>query len=546
MVKKLLFTFALTTVAASVFPQNNVLRAPQSPKKAAQKSVYYLKPEGALFEATPKSGSMVGTSYLYVPGYSETKFTKVAPEGTEIFWHQNLYDMYGTCTTFDRTDKTGLNYASDNEGNFYITSVFNGSNVLPTIVSETDSFTLSEENPHWGPLDYDIPAVMYWYPQIKSGTLSERESFLRPLQFVDDHIDGYTLGFLSTGYLYGSGTVEDGDVYTSRGVQQICEKPMAPLWVEDVFLPSVSTSATPLAGKELTMLITNVETDEYGRKTPGTEILAELTCDASSLEELEAVQDEDGTTYNRFSAVFKPEEKGFLIDQEFAVVVTGFDQQGVSLGLMGSEIPYYNNMRPVYSLLTADDGTKFAANIYGDNNIALAVTFTAKFDYANGYVDITEAGDYNYGLVQMNDEGTEGQTIISGGTVFSGAVAQVNGNWFEDGEEQYTLSGLADWIKSYNVDDESYKYAGLTVISFETEPLPAGVTGRRCDILITGKGVVSNKPLTVVQGDLTTGIGNVEANTETKDAPKYNTAGQLVGKSHKGIVIENGKKHVIK
>lgn len=546
MVKKLLFTFALTTVAASVFPQNNVLRAPQSPMKAAQKSVYYLKPEGALFEATPKNGSMVGTSYLYVPGYSETKFTKVAPEGTEIFWHQNLYDPYGTCTTFDRTDKTGLNYASDNEGNFYITSVFNGSNVLPTIVCETDSFTLSEENPHWGPLDYDIPAVMYWYPQIKSGTLSERESFLRPLQFVDDHIDGYTLGYLSTGYLYGSGTVEDDDIYTSRGVQQICEKPMAPLWVEDVFLPSVSTSATPLGGKELTMLITNVETDEYGRKTPGTDILAELTCDASSLEELEPLQDEYGTTYNRFSAVFKSEEKGFLIDQEFAVVVTGFDQQGVSLGLMGSEIPYYNNMRPVYSLLTAGDGTKFAANIYGDNNIALSVTFTAKFDYANGYVDITEAGSYNYGLVQMNDEGTAGQTIISGGTVFNGAVAQLNGNWFEDGEEQYTLSGLADWIKSYTVDDESYKYAGLTVISFETEPLPAGVTGRHCDILITGKGVVSNKPLTVVQGDLSTGIGNVEANAETKDAPKYNTAGQLVGKSHKGIVIENGKKRVIK
>ena len=38
---------------------------------------------------------MAGTSYLYVPGYSKTKFVPVVPENTKYFWHQNVYDMNG-------------------------------------------------------------------------------------------------------------------------------------------------------------------------------------------------------------------------------------------------------------------------------------------------------------------------------------------------------------------------------------------------------------------------------------------------------------------
>ena len=152
---------------------------------------------------------------------------------------------------------------------------------------------------------------------------------------------------------------------------------------------------------------------------------------------------------------------------------------------------------------------------------------------------------YNYGLVQMNNEGTEGQTTCTQGLVFPGAVAQLNGMWYdEDKKEQYTLSGIDSWIKSYAIDEDSYREYGLTVIKFTCDPLPSNVAGRKCDILIHGKGVVSDKPITVVQGDVTAAINNVHLSTTTKEYPNYNVAGQRVEKNYKGIIIRNGKKTI--
>ena len=549
MIKKLFSSMFVMAIATTAFSQSKVVYVgKQSPKKAAQKTVYYLKPAGALFEATPKTGKMVGTSYLYVPGYGTAKFAPVAPKNAQFFWHQNIYDMNGNCTSFDRTGQTGKSFSIDNEGNFYLTSRFNGADALPTIVCGTDSFTLSEENPHWGLLDYDLPAVMYWYPRIKSGTLTGTETHIRPLQFTDDKVNGYFLGGMDNGYLFGSGTISGGQ-YTSRGVQQVLEKPMAPLWVEDIFLTAISKSSTPLPkGTELTMLITNVETDAQGLKKPGSEILAELKCTADNLEANDPINDSNGKTYNKFAAVFYPKDKGFLIDKEFAVIVRGFDQAGVDMGLSGVGIPYYNKvLNPALCLITTKDGNKKTANIYADNNIALGVTFSAKFDYANGYVDEGSATSFNYGLVQMNNEGTMGQTTCTQGMVFPGAVAQLNGTWYDEKkQEQYTLSGMASWIKGYTIDEESYKDYGLTVVKFTCEALPSNVQGRKCDILIHGKGVVSNKPLTVVQGDITAGIDNINKPTLQKEYPMYNAAGQRVQKGYKGIVIQNGTKRVNK
>ena len=543
---KRLFSSALTmAIVSSVFAQNNAVCARlTAPAKETKKSIYYLKPEGVPFEVTPKNGKMAGTSYLYVPGYSKTKFVPVVPENTKYFWHQNVYDMNGNCRTFDRTGKTSNLFSTDNDGSFNIITRFNGADALPTIVCETDSFTLSEENPHWGPSDYDLPAVMYWYPRIKSGTSSAMDSHIRPLQFTDDKVNNFYLGGMDNGYLFGSGTISNGE-YTSRGVQQILEKPVAPLWVEDVFLPIISKSSKPLPnGTELTMLITNVETDAQGKKKPGSETIAELKCTSADIEVNDPITDANGKSYNKFAAVFTHEGKGFLIDKEFAVIVRGFDQPGVDMGLSGAGIPYYNKvLSPALCLIKTKDGKNKAANIYADNNIALSVTFSAKFDYANGYVDAGIETSYNYGLVLMNNEGTEGQTTCTQGLVFPGAVAQLNGMWYDDNKkEEYTLSGIDSWIKSYTIDEESYREYGLTVIKFTCDPLPSNVAGRKCDILIHGKGVVSDKPITVVQGDVTAAINNVHSSNTIKEGPNYNIAGQRVGKDYKGIIIKNGKK----
>ena len=546
MMKKLLLTAAVAACASAAFPQAKIARVGQKLYDGDPKSVYYLKPAGVPFEATAKNGNIVGTSYLYVPGYYEAKFEPVAPEGTQLFWHQNAYDMYGNCTSYDRTGQETFLYHSDNDGNFYLRSRMNSANALPTLVWATDSFTLSEENEHWGPLDYDLPAVMFWYPQIKSGTLDERESYCRPLQFVDDKINNYPLGGMDNEYLFGSGTVADG-VYTAYGVQQVMEKPVAPLWVEDIFIPAISTSATMIpADKQLKMTVTNVRVDETGLKLPGSEVIAELYCSAADLVDQGTGTDEDGKTYYFNAAVFKSEEGGFLIDDEFAVVVTGLDQEGINIGFTGSEIPYYNTTMPSANSILTFMGETGSIDIYPNNRIALGATLTAKFDYANGYIDYDNDGNdgYNYALVQQDNDGRHGITICNPQLTFEGAVIQINGDWYDaQGNEQYKLIGLPSWVKSYTVDDTNFKYAGLTVISFTCDPLPEGMDGRHCDIQIEGKGFTSTQPITIMQGEAT-GVKDVEQVKRTEEAPMYNLNGQLVGKDYKGVVIQNGQKRI--
>ena len=64
--------------------------------------------------------------------------------------------------------------------------------------------------------------------------------------------------------------------------------------------------------------------------------------------------------------------------------------------------------------------------------------------------------------------------------------------------------------------------------------------------LIHGKGVVSERPITVVQGDITAGIGNITSSTSKKNIQMYNTTGQRIQKNYKGIIIQNGTKRINK
>ena len=50
----------------------------------------------------------------------------------------------------------------------------------------------------------------------------------------------------------------------------------------------------------------------------------------------------------------------------------------------------------------------------------------------------------------------------------------------------------------------------------------------------------------VEAGSPTTGVKNVETIDAAAEAPAYNLAGQKVNKNFKGVVIQNGKKVVIK
>ena len=122
---------------------------------------------------------------------------------------------------------------------------------------------------------------------------------------------------------FGSGTISNGE-YTSRGVQQILEKPVAPLWVEDVFLPIISKSSSHYQMDRINNAHYQCRNRCTGKKKPGSETIAELKCTSADIEVNDPITDANGKSYNKFAAVFTHEGKGFLIDKEFAVIVRGF------------------------------------------------------------------------------------------------------------------------------------------------------------------------------------------------------------------------------
>ena len=75
---------------------------------------------------------------------------------------------------------------------------------------------------------------------------------------------------------FSSGTISGGQ-YISRGVQQILEANLSTLGRDCFFylLQYLKVVLLLPNGTELTMLITNVETDAQGKKKPGNETLIE-------------------------------------------------------------------------------------------------------------------------------------------------------------------------------------------------------------------------------------------------------------------------------
>lgn len=54
------------------------------------------------------------------------------------------------------------------------------------------------------------------------------------------------------------------------------------------------------------------------------------------------------------------------------------------------------------------------------------------------------------------------------------------------------------------------------------------------------------KGLTFSIDNEVTAVDSIQTETKVADAPLYNLAGQKVGKDYKGVVIQNGKKFILK
>lgn len=519
----------------------------KSPKKAVVDGCYYVRPVGSFAYGFDKEGMGYYSSYSIVAPYTEFELRNMSTKpGSQWLW---VGDAEAAAPYVN--ENNNFQWSQDGATGYY----------MPTISTGKTEYT-------WGQTDNSYGDTY------KSAMRCVEE--VSPLSATDPHIgnDYIGWGYLSSHFLYGDGTVEnDGNLYQCYAVAQDFDKPMSPLYVEDIFVSLLNFDSPTFlkAGEELTLDIIN----EAG------EVLYTLTAGADDV----TIDDRDpyDTQYGvmRFAqAIFTMKDIDpltgdvaavpFVLDEAFSVVISGFE--GKNIGMRGhfciddddnntAEADVVSKgYNLFYNVADPNDNVSFTFQ----SHIAVPISFTAMFDKAQVWTsaflnDGTELSDFNVLKISA-----DGKTVENAGYPEAN-VAYVNtaSGWFDaDETEVYYLADAADefpeWL-AYGVDNsmwadpEAEKYGPTVYVGFEAEPLPAGVTGRGVKLYVNGRGIVSEEPIYILQGDYTkemvdneeTGVNSVLA-PKTFDGKTYNVAGQRVSNNNNGIVIKDGKKFINK
>lgn len=521
------------------------LKSKDAPKKSAATGNYYTRPAGTMYRGFDKEGMGYYNVKLVAPAYTDMQFTNMNADRSGN-WYLN-------------DAETGLVPAddmADADNNLIIEGGIKGGYYLPepVLVNGSDSYKLPNR-----------------YGSTYPGQISTSYE-ITPLTYTDSHV-GRPLtgwGILSTNYLFGSGTFTDEEygTLTSIGVRQHYEKPISPLYVEDIYLSAVSNNGddTPLKnGATLTMRITNDAGEEIAVLTAGAEDLTQ---------EGDPESDEYYGLAYQWNIVFtnKVEDplsgtlvaNPFVIDEAFNVEITGFDNPDVNLGLFGFESAAEDQLEGADILFEGG----LSLGYKGD--LALPMTFTGIFDYVDVssvlsyYTDDTQTATVdieNCNVLRITDDGTSCYMDNEAGE--PAAYVMTGADWYDDNQnENYyyevasSSDGSGDWITSYAVDNTSWIELGYNFITFSATACPSG-EGRWAVVNIVGRGVTSATPIILLQGTATlddvnipSGITNITTGNSNKEfdpnAPVYNLEGQRVSKDAKGILIQNGRKFIRK
>jgi len=515
-----------------------------APKKTKANGVYYTRPAGTLYWGSDSEGRGWSVTRLVLPPFYDVTFTNKSTDPTSTSWLLNGTDV--------------TQYADAETGNFNwgSTGCYNGSAYyLPTISDGTSTYTIGESGKNSA------------YAAMLVDSISD-------LAFYDSYTSSvYGWGSLSTGYLYGTGTVSSQGVdYTSYGVMQVFDKPAAPLYIESFNVIGFSSTSEPLknGAKLMVSLLKVVETAE-GNDSITDDVLAQFTAgveDTTFLSENDIDYTSTGKAYvfnfnfaNKSTDAFGAEViEPAVINDKFAIFVTGFNQDGVDVGLRGPQECADDDVNNIAYFLVADEEGNTRYFYY---NLGLDFSFVGGFDYieaADELYSFNDAGEIadTYSNLNVLRVSADGQTVSTEGADddhnIGAAILYTSFPWFDaEGAENYTADNIPDWITGIYAEDamnESGYRTGQEYISVECEALPAGTTGRTASLYFTGKGYASELPVIILQGDVTVadGIEQLKADAAKRSTNNnvYNLAGQRINKSAKGLQISNGKKFINK
>ena len=179
-------------------------------------------------------------------------------------------------------------------------------------------------------------------------------------------------------------------------------------------------------------------------------------------------------------------------------------------------------------------------SVYG-NGLAMNIGMEALYDA----VIISNLGGGNVMYVSA-----DGETYAVRGDTSQGVVLKTAREWNgEGGVPNYHLEGLPEWVVEVRVDDTPRTKPGRqgeSVLSFVCQSLPEGVDRRSASMTVKGVGTESRTPVHLIQDRVTLHIDHVQGGSRQDSGPSYTVGGSAWGGYGSGIVIRNGKKHVVK
>lgn len=358
---------------------------------------------------------------------------------------------------------------------------------------------------------------------------------------------GYT-GYTDT-YAYGTMTylLDDAGekIATSNATMIDFGKPKGgSLLIDHIEFAGVSKSGEPLKDGA-TLNVQLVTFDEEGN-------VKEIHTGLITADDIAPIS---GTVYYVSASFFKDED-GFqaaytpVINDEFQLYITGFDDPNVDLGIYmvydegeanttGEKLGYVHHS---YFLMDMGDGEHFYRWNTIDALVNLCGYYIGLCEYATGKKVIN-------GTVGV--EGGDVKTVLWNGNSLGAYLVESTFS-----VEDMDVYEAPDWVK-IGFDSTQFAENGYTFFIVEAEAITDGSEGRQGDIVIGMKDVEASITLHVVQGTdaYINGIDNVTVSgavcnavvagddivvscpADVKTVNLYNAAGALVST----VAVENGK-----
>lgn len=329
-------------------------------------------------------------------------------------------------------------------------------------------------------------------------TRGSEETILTTAQIPED---GFFTGLQGGGYVYGS------DLKSAKGeimnlISIVHPKPISPLWVSNIYYPILSKSNTPIAeGSKMTLRIKKARTNANGVLVPTDEVLFEMT--AENAVEGFAIDKNNKVYMLAFSNKIKDPITGtmvdepFVLNEAFALELSGFDQPGIDIGLFGSSISEGDNMHTFLQFPSE------AESLYSYDDMNAPVMITGFFNV----ISISEQTT----TLKAPDNG--GRAYTENG-MYDFAAIFTTLEWSED--NFWYDTEMPEWIRIGLDDSEREGDGGYYALNFDCDPLPADETSRSWTFNLQSFGATADQSITIYQGIKPSGIDKTNANNEVK------------------------------